>query len=177
MIPKAPIPQDIVDPGRMRERYPINTLWGKWFAQLVNLINKPPACQVGLSGTFTPATGSWVAVPFDTKDYDINKNYDIVNYQFTAPSNGIYYVYLMVSPIGSVAGNVKCRVNKNGIEHIRCNKYRQTTPTLFTMQCSRTCKLLKGDIITAEVYVTPASTFDADLPENRIEIYKLQGIV
>lgn len=72
----------------------------------------PYVFSVHKAAAQTVTANTWTKVLLDTKDFDVNGNFDnTTNYQYTAPVNGIYQFFVLATPGASSTSNNQIGLN------------------------------------------------------------------
>jgi hypothetical protein len=93
---------------------PNGVVQGAWIRQTIVISNTGPAFSAYANGGLSITSATATKVPINTKEFDTNATYDIVNYRFTPTTAGYYQVNgnLTVGVTSGTSGYVS--VYKNG---------------------------------------------------------------
>lgn len=126
-------------------------------------------CRVYLSGAnqIIPYL-VFTTVQFNTKDYDVNDEFDISNYRFTAKESGYYLINVTVR-WGSSTDQLQhtLAIVINGSNYKSSSTVRSSGSSAFSQSLSDIIYLNKGDYIEIQVFTTVSGGSSLEAGENR----------
>jgi len=147
----------------------------KWIASTPSSGGFSSKCRVYLGSTQSISAATWTTVAFDTKNYDVNNEWDTTNYKFTASAAG-YYLVLVSLTAGAATDqyDYEIAITKNGTSTtISRVKHYASAGYTGTIYLQDIIYLAANDYIYVRVWFQDAQDIVSNSSMNFVAIHRL----